>query len=56
MGLLYLSDRARERIEPPLVAVIIPQARDYSTFPMVGMLWRWHGNWNVPVALSHGLE
>lgn len=58
VGLLYLSDRARERLEPTLVGwVSVPNPEDYSNFEQ---------GWNVgalawetgtgPTALLHGLD
>lgn len=58
VGLLYLSDRARERIEPTLVGwVSVPNPEDYSNFEQ---------GWNTdalawetgtgPTALLHGLD
>jgi selenocysteine lyase/cysteine desulfurase len=58
VGLLYLSDRARERIQPTLVGwTSVPNPEDYGNFEQ---------NWNRgtlawetgtgPVALIHGLE
>lgn len=58
VGLLYLSDRARERIEPTLVGwVSVPNPEDYSHF-----LQGWNRGalaWETgtgPSALIHGLE
>lgn len=58
VGLLYLSDRARERIEPTLVGwSSVPDPEDYSNFEQG---WT-HGAlaWETgtgPTALLHGLE
>jgi cysteine desulfurase / selenocysteine lyase len=58
VGLLYLSDRARERIQPTLVGWIsVPDPEDYSNFEQG---WN-HGTlpWETgtgPTALIHGLE
>lgn len=58
VGLLYLSDRARERIEPTLVGwTSVPDPEDYSNFEQP---WQ-HGAlaWETgtgPTALLHGLE
>ncbi len=58
VGLLYLSDRARERIEPTLVGWIsVPNPEDYSNFDQ-----GWNRGtlpWETgtgPSALIHGLE
>jgi selenocysteine lyase/cysteine desulfurase len=58
VGLLYLSDRARERIEPTLVGwMSVPEPEAYSDFEQ-----NWaHGTlaWETgtaPTALLHGLE
>ena len=58
VGLLYLSDRARERIEPTLVGwVSVPNPEDYQDF---GQGWnRGALAWETgtgPTALIHGLE
>ena len=58
VGLLYLSDRARERLEPTLVGWIsVPNPEDYDNFEQE---WN-HGAlaWETgtgPSALIHGLE
>jgi cysteine desulfurase/selenocysteine lyase len=58
VGVLYLSDRARERIEPTLVGwVSVPNPEDYQNFEQG---WN-HGAlaWETgtaPTALIHGLE
>jgi len=58
VGLLYLSDRARERIEPTLVGWIsVPNPEDYTNFEQD---WN-HGAlpWETgtgPASLIHGLE
>lgn len=58
VGLLYLSDRARERIEPTLVGwMSVPDPEDYGKFDQS---WN-HGAlaWETgtgPTALFHGLE
>lgn len=58
VGLLYLSERARERIQPTLVGWIsVPDPEDYSNFEQG---WN-HGTlpWETgtgPTALIHGLE
>lgn len=58
VGLLYLSDRARERIQPTLVGWIsVPNPEDYSNFEQ-----GWNRGtlaWETgtgPAALIHGLE
>ena len=58
VGLLYLSDRARDRIEPTLVGwVSVPKPEDYSNFSQ-----GWNAGalaWETgtgPVALIHGFE
>ena len=58
VGLLYLSDRARERIEPTLVGWrSVENPEDYGNFEQ-----QWKGGalaWetgNAPTALFHGLE
>ncbi len=58
VGLLYLSDRARERIEPTLVGWIsVPNPEDYTNFEQ-----GWNDGalaWETgtgPAALIHGLE
>jgi len=58
VGLLYLSDRARERIEPTLVGWIsVPNPEDYTNFEQ-----GWNNGalaWETgtgPAALIHGLE
>lgn len=58
VGLLYLSDRARERIEPTLVGwMSVPNPEDYGNFEQG---WRrgalaWETG-TAPTALIHGLE
>ena len=58
VGLLYLSDRARERIEPTLVGwTSVPEPEDYANFEQD---WRrgalaWETG-TAPTALLHGLE
>jgi len=58
VGILYLSDRARAKVEPTLVGWIsVPQPEDYSNFEQG---WN-HGTlaWETgtgPTALIHGLE
>jgi selenocysteine lyase/cysteine desulfurase len=58
IGLLYLSDRARERVEPTLVGwTSVPQAEDYGTFAQPwreGALASETGT--LPTALIHGLD
>lgn len=58
VGVLYLSDRARERIEPTLVGwVSVPSPEDYANFEQ-----EWNEGalaWETgtgPTALLHGLE
>jgi cysteine desulfurase / selenocysteine lyase len=58
VGLLYLSDRARERIQPTLVGWIsVPDPEDYGNFEQ-----RWNRGtlaWETgtgPASLIHGLE
>jgi selenocysteine lyase/cysteine desulfurase len=58
VGILYLSDRARERIEPTLVGwVSVPSPEDYQNFEQ-----GWNGGalaWETgtgPTGLIHGLE
>jgi cysteine desulfurase/selenocysteine lyase len=58
VGLLFLSDRARERIQPTLVGwMSVPQPEDYDNFDQA-----WAGDalaWETgtgPIALIHGLE
>ncbi|MGH9904932.1 MAG: aminotransferase class V-fold PLP-dependent enzyme [Pyrinomonadaceae bacterium] len=58
VGILYLSDRARARIEPTLVGwMSVPEPEDYSNFEQ-----RWNIGalaWDTgtgPTALIHGLE
>lgn len=58
VGILYLSDRARERIEPTLVGwMSVPEPEDYSNFEQ-----RWNIGalaWDTgtgPTALIHGFE
>jgi cysteine desulfurase / selenocysteine lyase len=57
VGLLYLSDRARERIEPTLVGWIsVPNPEDYSNFEQewnTGTL-AWESG-TSPTALIHGM-
>lgn len=58
LGLLYLSDRARERIEPSLVGwMSVPEPEDYSN---IEQPWKPHAlAWEtgtLPTALIHGLE
>jgi cysteine desulfurase/selenocysteine lyase len=58
VGLLYLSDRARERIEPTLVGwTSVPQPEDYSNFEQGwardALAWE---TGTAPTALIHGLE
>ena len=58
MGILYLSDRARERIEPTLVGWIsVPEPEDYSNFdqPWNRGALAWETG-TGPTALIHGLE
>jgi cysteine desulfurase / selenocysteine lyase len=58
VGLLYLSDRARERIKPTLVGwMSVPEPEDYGNFEQE---WRpgalaWETG-TAPTALIHGLE
>lgn len=58
IGLLYLSDRARERIRPTLVGwTSVPQPEDYGNFAQE---WRegalpWETG-TLPTALIHGLD
>ena len=58
VGLLYLSDRARERIAPTLVGwMSVPEFEDYGNFEQE---WRagalaWETG-TAPTALLHGLE
>jgi selenocysteine lyase/cysteine desulfurase len=58
VGLLYLSDRARERIQPTLVGwTSVPNPEDYGNFEQgwnQGTL-AWETG-TAPVALIHGLE
>ena len=58
VGLLYLSDRARERIEPTLVGwMSVPDPEDYGNFEQAwtrGTL-PWETG-TAPTALIHGLE
>jgi selenocysteine lyase/cysteine desulfurase len=58
IGILYLSDRARERIEPTLVGwTSVPEPEDYGNFEQ-----EWNRGalaWETgtgPTALIHGLE
>jgi cysteine desulfurase / selenocysteine lyase len=58
VGLLYLSDRARERIEPTLVGwSSVPVPEDYSNFEQGwnrgALAWE---TGTLPTALLHGLE
>ena len=58
VGYLYLSDRARERIEPTLVGWIsVPQPEDYSNFAQEwnrgALAWE---TGTAPTALIHGLK
>ena len=58
VGLLYLSDRARERIEPTLVGWnSVPNAEDYANFDQGwkqgALAWE---TGTGPMALIHGLE
>ncbi|MGH8499789.1 MAG: aminotransferase class V-fold PLP-dependent enzyme, partial [Methylococcales bacterium] len=58
VGLLYLSDRARERIEPTLVGwTSVPDPEDYSNFEQGwnrgALAWE---TGTAPTALIHGLE
>jgi cysteine desulfurase/selenocysteine lyase len=58
VGLLYLSDRARERIEPTLVGwVSVPDPEDYANFEQSwnrgALAWE---TGTGPTALIHGLE
>ena len=58
VGLLYLSDRARERIEPTLVGwVSVPNPEDYHNFEQGwnrgALAWE---TGTGPTALIHGLE
>jgi selenocysteine lyase/cysteine desulfurase len=58
VGLLYLSERARERIQPTLVGwTSVPNPNDYGNYEQgwnSGTLAWETGTW--PVALVHGLE
>lgn len=58
IGLLYLSDRARERIEPTLVGwMSVPDPEDYGNFEQEwtsgALAWE---TGTAPTALIHGLE
>jgi selenocysteine lyase/cysteine desulfurase len=58
VGLLYLSDRARERIEPTLIGwTSVPQPEDYANFEQGwardALAWE---TGTAPTALIHGLE
>jgi selenocysteine lyase/cysteine desulfurase len=58
VGLLYLSDRARERIEPTLVGwMSVPDPEDYANFEQDwkrgALAWE---TGTAPTALLHGLE
>jgi selenocysteine lyase/cysteine desulfurase len=58
VGLLYLSDRARERIEPTLVGwMSVPDPDDYGNFEQQwspgALAWE---TGTVPTSLIHGLE
>lgn len=58
IGVLYLSDRARERIEPTLVGwVSVPNPEDYQNFEQGwnrgALAWE---TGTAPTALFHGLE
>jgi selenocysteine lyase/cysteine desulfurase len=58
VGLLYLSDRARERIEPTLVGwTSVPDSEDYFNFEQDwkpgALAWE---TGTAPTALLHGLE
>ena len=58
VGVLYLSDRARERIEPTLVGwVSVPDPEDYQNFEQGwnqgALAWE---TGTAPTALIHGLE
>jgi len=58
VGLLYLSDRARERIQPTLVGwVSVPNPEDYNNFEQDwnrgALAWE---TGTGPTALIHGLE
>ena len=58
VGYLYLSDRARERIEPTLVGwTSVPQPEDYSNFAQEwnrgALAWE---TGTAPTALIHGLK
>lgn len=58
VGLLYLSDRARERIEPTLVGwTSVPDPEDYGNFEQdwAGGALAWETG-TAPTALIHGLE
>ena len=58
VGILYLSDRARERIEPTLVGwTSVPEPEDYSNFdqPWNRGALPWETG-TAPTALIHGLE
>ena len=58
VGILYLSDRARDRIEPTLVGwTSVPQPEDYGNFEQgwnrAALAWE---TGTGPTALIHGLE
>ena len=58
VGLLYLSDRARERIEPTLVGwMSVPDPEDYGNFEQSwnrgSLAWE---TGTAPTAILHGLE
>jgi cysteine desulfurase/selenocysteine lyase len=58
VGLLYLSDRARERLEPTLVGwMSVPDPEDYGNFEQEwargSLAWE---TGTAPTALIHGLE
>jgi cysteine desulfurase/selenocysteine lyase len=58
IGLLYLSERARERIKPTLVGwMSVPEPEDYSNFEQEwasdSLAWE---TGTAPTALIHGLE
>lgn len=58
VGLLYLSDRARERIQPTLVGwTSVPEPEEYSNFEQQwnrgALAWE---TGTIPTALLHGLE
>ncbi|MFN2512812.1 MAG: aminotransferase class V-fold PLP-dependent enzyme [Pyrinomonadaceae bacterium] len=58
VGILYLSDRARERLEPTLVGWIsVPEPEDYGNFEQGwnrgALAWE---TGTCPTALIHGLE